>query len=122
MIEVLSDVFGPYPFDVYGVVAVDEPLGFALETQTLTLIGSDVVANGRALDDLLVHELAQQWVGHAVSPASWRDLRLNWGFATYAEWTFLERTGGPPAPEAARRHQRLGPYVSADPTAHPGRA
>src|SRR3546814_17112436 len=32
MIEVLSDVFGPYPFDVYGVVAVDEPLGFALET------------------------------------------------------------------------------------------
>src|SRR3546814_12729244 len=31
MIEVLSDVFGPYPFDVYGVVAVDEPLGFALE-------------------------------------------------------------------------------------------
>src|SRR3546814_20848921 len=23
MIEVLSDVFGPYPFDLYGVVAVD---------------------------------------------------------------------------------------------------
>src|SRR3546814_11289462 len=79
MIEVLSDVFGPYPFDVYGVVAVDEPLGFAPETQTLTLIGSDVVANCRASDDLLVHVLAHQWVGHAGSPATLRANLPNTG-------------------------------------------
>ncbi|HEY9557416.1 MAG TPA: M1 family metallopeptidase [Acidimicrobiales bacterium] len=120
MIEVLSDVFGPYPFDVYGVVAVDEPLGFALETQTLTLIGSDVVANGRASDDLLVHELAHQWVGNAVSPATWRDIWLNEGFATYAEWIFLERTGGPTAAESARRYHRLGQDVIDDPPGEPG--
>src|SRR3546814_7968332 len=107
MIEVLSDVFGPYPFDVYGVVAVDEPLGFALETQTLTLIGSDVVANGRASDDLLVHELAHQWVGNAVSPATWRDIWLNEGFATYAEWIFLERTGGPTAARSEEHTSEL---------------
>ncbi len=30
MLEVLDDIWGPYPFGTYGVVAVDEPLGFAL--------------------------------------------------------------------------------------------
>ena len=46
MIQLLDDVCGPYPFEAYGVLAVDEPLGFALETQTLTLIGSDIAHRG----------------------------------------------------------------------------
>ena len=79
----------------------DEPLGFALETQTLTLIGSDIATEGRAADVILVHELAHQWVGDAVSPATWKDIWLNEGFATYSEWLWTERTGGP-----SRRHDR----------------
>ncbi|MDP1818734.1 MAG: M1 family metallopeptidase [Acidimicrobiales bacterium] len=106
MIEVLSDVFGPYPFDAYGIVAVDEPLGFALETQTLTLIGSDVARAGPENDTILLHELAHQWVGNAVSPATWKDIWLNEGFATYSEWLWFERTGGLSAAEIARR--RIG--------------
>lgn len=102
MIRVLDDVFGPYPFEAYGVLAVDQPLGFALETQTLTIIGSDIVPWGRGADALLVHELAHQWVGNAVSPSTWKDIWLNEGFATYTEWLYSERTGGLSAAARAR--------------------
>jgi aminopeptidase N len=103
MIELLSDVFGPYPFEAYGVLAVPVDLGFALETQTLTIIGSGIATSGRGADVVLLHELAHQWFGDSVSPASWNDVWLNEGFATYAEWLFLsERTGGPSAADIAR--------------------
>ncbi|MET0728463.1 MAG: M1 family metallopeptidase [Acidimicrobiales bacterium] len=101
MIDVLDDIYGPYPFEAYGVLAVDESLGFALETQTLTIIGTNIARSGRA-DDILVHELAHQWVGNAVSPGTWQDIWLNEGFATYSEWLWGERTGGAPAADRAR--------------------
>ena len=102
MLDVLDDIWGPYPFAAYGVVAVDEPLGFALETQTLSIVGSDIGSAGAEAEDILVHELAHQWVGDAVSPATWKDIWLNEGMATYSEWLWAERTGGPTAAERAR--------------------
>lgn len=103
MIQLLDDVYGPYPFEAYGVLAVDEALGFALETQTLTIIGSDIAREGRRADIILLHELAHQWVGDTVSPSTWQDIWLNEGFATYAEWLYTERTGGPTAAASARQ-------------------
>jgi aminopeptidase N len=105
MITLLDDIFGPYPFEAYGVVAVDEPLGFALETQTLTIIGSDIASFGRGADQILLHELAHQWVGDTVSPTTWQDIWLNEGFATYAEWLWLERTGQGSAADEARQYE-----------------
>jgi aminopeptidase N len=105
MIDLLDDIYGPYPFEAYGLVAVAEDLGFALETQTLTIIGADIAAAGRGADQILVHELAHQWVGDAVSPATWKDIWLNEGFATYAEWLWLERTGQGSAADTARRFE-----------------
>lgn len=102
MIDVLDDVYGPFPFEAYGVLAVDEDLGFALETQTLTIIGRDIATWGRRADDILLHELSHQWVGDLVSPATWQDIWLNEGFATYSEWLWSERTGGPTAAQRAR--------------------
>lgn len=108
MIDVLDDVYGPFPFESYGVLAVDEPLGFALETQTLTIIGSDIAGAGRNADEILLHELSHQWVGDAVSVATWKDIWLNEGFATYSEWLWSERTGGPSAASLAQSAARSG--------------
>ena len=43
---------------------------------------------------MVVHELAHQWFGDSVSVHEWRDIWLNEGFATYAEWLWTGDHGG----------------------------
>ncbi|WP_432105208.1 M1 family metallopeptidase [Streptomyces sp. bgisy091] len=89
--------FGPYPFSSAGAI-VGRPgdAGYALETQNRPFFP------GPPDIDLLVHELAHQWFGDSVTPASWRDMWLNEGFATYAEWLWSEDHGGASAQEHFR--------------------
>jgi aminopeptidase N len=93
VLEYFTSVFGPFPFDVYGHLVVDTPFGAALETQTLTVFGSDTIAGTGVLTNIVVHELAHQWFGDAVGLADWGDLWLNEGFATYAELLWFEHDG-----------------------------
>ncbi|WNF63267.1 M1 family metallopeptidase [Streptomyces violaceus] len=87
--------FGPYPFSSTGAI-VDRAaeVGYALETQTRP------VFPGAPDMTLLVHELAHQWYGDSVTPESWRDMWLNEGFTTYAEWLWREDHGGESAQES----------------------
>lgn len=101
MMTVFENRFGPYPFEVYGHVVADEALGFALENQTLSIFGSDLVTGRGTIDTIVAHELAHQWFGNSVSPATWMDIWLNEGFATYAEWIWAAESGGPPVAESA---------------------
>ncbi|MFI8088322.1 M1 family metallopeptidase [Streptomyces sp. NPDC086080] len=81
--------FGPYPFSSAGAI-VDRPedVGYALETQNRP------VFPGAPDIGLLVHEVAHQWYGNSVTPRTWRDMWLNEGFATYAQWLWEEDHGG----------------------------
>ena len=99
MIDAFDDLFGPYPFVAYGAVVVDDEIGLALETQTLSIFGVDAIGD----DVTVAHELAHQWFGDAVSPATWRDIWLNEGFATYAMLLWSERTGGLSVDDTLRR-------------------
>jgi len=103
ILEFLETRFGPYPFESAGAVIAYEFLGFALETQTLVVYGRGMT------EEIIVHELAHQWFGDCVSTASWKDIWLNEGFATYAEHLWTEHERGAEAAEyrARRTYQRL---------------
>ena len=86
--------FGPYPFETAGALVDRLPVGFAMENQTRPIYvpGFWQVATSPTLgDDVVVHELAHQWYGDSVAVRRWRDIWLNEGFATYAEWLWNQR-------------------------------
>lgn len=111
-----QQTFGRYPFSSTGAIVMHAPqVGYALETQTRPLFD-------RAPDEsTLVHELAHQWFGDSVSVRRWKDIWLNEGFATYAEWLWSEHTGGPTAQQqfddlyAAPTSDDLWSFPVADP-------
>jgi aminopeptidase N len=88
IIEVLTELWGPYPFTSAGAVIDRGGVGYALESQTKPMY------DGVPSQSTVVHELAHQWFGDSVTPAVWPDIWLNEGFARFSEWMYNERTGG----------------------------
>lgn len=113
MVDFFAERFGPYPFGVYGAVVVDENLGFALETQTMSLFPSG------ADPETVAHELAHQWFGDDVSLERWQDIWLNEGFATYASYLWLDHDGAAEIDDLIEGALAIGPALD-DPPADPG--
>ncbi|WP_155368356.1 M1 family metallopeptidase [Catellatospora vulcania] len=93
--DFLETIAGPYPFDAYGgIVVAEKRVEDEMESQTRPVYTAETWADGPDTV-ILAHELAHQWFGDSVSVDTWRDIWLNEGFATYAEWLWQEHDGGP---------------------------
>ncbi len=87
-VDFLASRFGPYPFASTGGIYLADSFGYALETQT-----RPVYSSGTGNESTVVHELAHQWFGDAVTVERWADICLNECFASYAEWLWAEDNG-----------------------------
>ena len=86
--DLLMDIYGPYPFagEKYGHMQFGR--GGGMEHQTMSSVTNYYY-------ELLVHEATHQWFGNMVTCASWEDIWLNEGFATYTTWMSFELLGDP---------------------------
>ena len=94
-LKIFSNLFGTYPFikEKYGIAEFTWAPG-SMENQTITGLGDRFINGHQFFTNMLVHELAHQWWGDAVGPATWKDIWLNEGFATYSEALYWERLAG----------------------------
>jgi aminopeptidase N len=94
VVDFLEQRFGPYPFDALGGIVIDDKrVRFALENQTRPIYSDAFFEQGDEGVWVIVHELAHQWYGDSVSVNEWKEIWLNEGFASYAEWLWTEAEG-----------------------------
>jgi aminopeptidase N len=83
LIELYSRLFLMYPFRAEKYGHCYAPIGGGMEHQTMTTLSSFNFS-------LVAHELGHQWFGDYVTCASWQDIWINEGFASYTEYLALE--------------------------------
>jgi aminopeptidase N len=90
MCDRYSTLWGEHPFEKNGFATLNNLFQWGgMENQTLTSLCPDCWD-----EDLVSHEFAHQWFGDMITCATWADIFLNEGFATFCEAIWVETTSG----------------------------
>lgn len=95
VLEFYSDAIGPYSYEKLANVQ-SASAGGGMEAATAIFYGENLVTGQRAdrIRNVVIHEIAHQWWGNAVTESDWDDVWLSEGFATYFTLLFREHAYG----------------------------
>jgi aminopeptidase N len=124
LLTAYSNAFGPFPFPDSKFGLVETPF-WGMEHSTAVAYGSSFPAWCRAHDEkdrfgrsnrffdyILIHEVAHEWWGNAVSAEHWGHFWIHEGFGTYAEGVYLEHVEGRAAADRYFEDKARGPRRS----------
>lgn len=90
IISVLERYFGPYPYSTIGAIVTTDARPEAMEAAGRpTYPGVKEALKSKRFQQLVAHEIAHQWFSDLVTMATWQDIWLNEGFATYGELLWI---------------------------------
>lgn len=95
VLEFYSAYVGPFAYEKLASIQTPSVNG-GMETSSAIFYGQDLI-NGKRdirLRNVVIHELAHQWFGNAVTESTWDDAWLSEGFATYFTLLFQEHAYG----------------------------
>ncbi|KAK1168384.1 aminopeptidase RNPEPL1 isoform X1 [Acipenser oxyrinchus oxyrinchus] len=85
-LTVAESLFGPYVWGRYDIVFLPPSFPIvAMENPCLTFIISSILESSEFLVIDVIHEIAHGWFGNAVTNATWEEMWLSEGLATYAQ-------------------------------------
>ena len=88
--DFFSQTFTDHPFEKNGFATLNSDFSWGgMENQTITHL-----CPGCWDEMLVVHEFAHQWFGDMITCATWADLWINEGWATYSEALWKEHAYG----------------------------
>lgn len=95
VLEFYSDYIGPYSYEKLANIQSNSVSG-GMEAASAIFYSSDAVTGDRSLRwrNVVIHEIAHQWFGNAVTEYDWDDVWLSEGFATYFTLLFIEHAYG----------------------------
>jgi aminopeptidase N len=93
--EFYGDQVGPYSYEKLANIQSNS-VGGGMEAATSIFYGDESVTGERTTRwrNVIIHEVAHQWFGNAVTESDWDDVWLSEGFATYFTLLFREHQYG----------------------------
>ena len=91
----MSNYVGPFAYEKLANIQGNS-VGGGMEAASAILYSDKSVTGQRTARwrYVIVHEIAHQWFGNAVTEATWDDVWLSEGFATYFSYLFFEYADG----------------------------
>ncbi len=95
VLQFYSDYAGPYVYEKLANVET-QSVGGGMETSSAIFYDEKLVTGTQSvrLRNIVIHEIAHQWFGNAVTESTWDDAWLSEGFATYFTLLFIENAYG----------------------------
>jgi len=95
VLEFYSSYIGPYSYEKLANIQSNSVSG-GMEAASAIFYSASSVTGDRSLRwrNVVIHEIAHQWFGNAVTEYDWDDVWLSEGFATYFTLLFIEHAYG----------------------------